>query len=62
MLKCHSGSVENLLFLFCPLISLDLLPGLAPLRQEDEKFKVSLGYTVRLCLKKPKTEIYFIGF
>lgn len=33
---------------------------LGRLRQEESKFKVSLGYRIRLCLKQPKSrpELY----
>jgi hypothetical protein len=31
-----------------------LFPVLGRLRQEDHKFKASLGYLVRVCLKTPK--------
>jgi hypothetical protein len=30
------------------------MPALGRLRQENDKFKASLGYTVRSCLKKEK--------
>jgi hypothetical protein len=31
---------------------MQVIPALGRLRQEDHKFEVSLGYVVRLCLKK----------
>jgi hypothetical protein len=34
-----------------------VIPALGRLRQENYKFKVSLGYTERICLKKPKDKI-----
>jgi hypothetical protein len=32
-----------------------IIPALRRQRQEDHKFKASLGYMVTPCLKKPKT-------
>jgi hypothetical protein len=31
-----------------------VIPALRRWKQEDQEFKVSLGYIVRLCLKNPK--------
>jgi hypothetical protein len=33
-----------------------VIPALGRLRQEDPEFKTSLGYIVKLCLKKKKKE------
>jgi hypothetical protein len=33
-----------------------VIPALGRLRQEKIKFKVSLGYIVRPCFKKPKQQ------
>jgi hypothetical protein len=34
-------------------------PALRRLRQEGHKFKASLGYIARLCLKQNKTKVWF---
>jgi hypothetical protein len=34
-----------------------VIPALERLKQEDGEFKVSLGYTVRSCLQKKKTDL-----
>jgi hypothetical protein len=38
--------------------STPVIPALRRLRQEDEKFRVSLGYKTKPCLKKTKQEMY----
>jgi hypothetical protein len=46
-------------------ISSPVIPALWRLRQEDLKFKVSLGYIVRVCLKKKKRfyiTVHFEGY
>lgn len=35
-------------------------PALGKLRQEDHKFKPSLGYTMRPCIKKARNTLCFL--
>lgn len=38
-----------------------IIPALVRLRQEDWKFKVSLGYMVRLCLEATRKHHYLLS-
>jgi hypothetical protein len=49
IMNLNKGKFQNWAWWYMPII-----PALGMLREEDLKFQPSLGYTVRLCLKKKK--------
>jgi hypothetical protein len=43
----------------CSHVGLPIVPALRMWRQEDHKFEVSMGYIVRLCLKRQNQQKLF---
>jgi hypothetical protein len=52
MEKCHYYMIDTDLQIRNGMVVRACNPSTWKLRQEDQKFKVSLGYIVRPCLKK----------